>query len=109
MLTSEGLQPSAGEIAALYERLGGKVTFVGKPYMAMYDFTRRQTPGYETARILAIGDSVEHDIGGGNNAGFSTALVLTGLSIGLTDDELAKRIEHYGKFPDFVLPGLRWS
>jgi len=109
MLTSEGLQPSAGEIAALYERLGGKVTFVGKPYMAMYEFTRHQTPGYEPARRLAIGDSIEHDIRGGHKAGFSTALVLTGLSFGLNDDELDKRIKHYGTFPDFVMPALRWS
>lgn len=108
MLTAEGLQPSAGQIAAAYERLGGKVTFVGKPYSAMYGFAKHQTSGFKAVRSLAIGDSIEHDIRGGHRAGLATALVLSGLSEHVSYEELDKRIEYYGTSPDFVMTGLIW-
>lgn len=109
MLTTEGLQPSAGEIAALYERLGGKVVFVGKPYGAMYSFAKRQIHGSEALRSIAMGDSMEHDIAGGRKAGLATALVLTGLSSGLTDRDVRERVAFHDAVPDFVMPGLAWT
>ena len=109
MLTATGVQPSAGEIASLYCKLGGEVTFVGKPYPAMYAFARNQCRRGGSARTLAIGDSIEHDICGGFNARLATALVRTGLSHDLADEELSDRLAAYSAAPDFVLPGLRWE
>ena len=109
MLTAAGFQPSAGEIASLYRSLGGKVTFVGKPYPAMYAFARNRFPHGGSARTLAIGDSIEHDICGGFNAYLATALVRTGLSHDLDDDELSKSLAAFEAAPDFVLPGLCWE
>ena len=108
MLTPSGLQPSAGEIASLYMRLGGKVSFVGKPYPAIYAAARKKSPQSKRARTLAIGDSIEHDIVGGTRAGLSTALVRTGLSAELSDIELVGEGTRYGTFASFVLPGLYW-
>jgi HAD superfamily hydrolase (TIGR01459 family) len=109
MLTAAGLQPSAGEIASLYRELGGKVTFVGKPYPAIYAAARKRYPGSKNARTLAIGDSIEHDIRGGQNAGLVTALVRTGLSAQLSDEQLNKEATRQGAIADFVLPGLLWE
>jgi HAD superfamily hydrolase (TIGR01459 family) len=109
MLTAAGVQPSAGEIASLYCKLGGRVTFVGKPYPAMYAFARNQCRRGGSARTLAIGDSIEHDICGGFNAHLATALVRTGLCQDLSDDELSNRLATYGAAPDFVLPSLYWE
>lgn len=109
MLTAAGVQPSAGEIASLYGRLGGSVTFVGKPYPAMYAFARTRCGPGDSARTLAIGDSFEHDICGGFNARLTTALVRTGLSQNLSDEELSSRLAADSAAPDFVLPGLRWK
>ena len=108
MLTSAGPQPSAGEIAWLYRQAGGEVTFVGKPYPAIYAAAARQSPAFPPARTVAIGDSVEHDIAGGNGAGMATALVRTGLSARPGDDWLKREIQKCGAVLDFVLPGLRW-
>jgi ribonucleotide monophosphatase NagD (HAD superfamily) len=36
MLTPQGLMPAPGAIAAIYEEMGGKVTWIGKPYPAIY-------------------------------------------------------------------------
>ena len=108
MLTTSGLQPSAGEIASTYARLGGEVTFVGKPYPAIYDFARKQIPAVETGRIVAIGDSIEHDIRGGSRAGIATVLTRTGVSADLSEDQLTDEMRRHDAAPDFVLSGLRW-
>lgn len=108
MLTGEGLQPSAGEIAALYRELGGDITFVGKPYPAIYAAAMKQNPQFGRRATLAIGDSIEHDIGGGHRAGLATALVRTGLSAHANGAELDAEMRRYGAAPDFVLPGLQW-
>jgi HAD superfamily hydrolase (TIGR01459 family) len=108
MLTAAGIQPSAGEIASLYSKLGGSVTFVGKPYPAMYAFVQNHCVRGGAKRTLAIGDSIEHDICGGFNAHLTTALVRTGLSHDLSDEELSTRLAAHGATPDFVLSGLHW-
>lgn len=69
-----------------------------------YAFAKRETRISNSSRSLAIGDSIEHDIRGGQRADLATALVLTGL----VDGELDKRLASYGATPDFVMPSLRW-
>ena len=54
--------------------------WIGKPYAAIYQHAARLIGNPK--RILCIGDSAEHDVAGGRNAGFSTLLVLTGVSQG---------------------------
>ena len=109
MLTAEGVQPSAGEIASLYCQIGGEVTFVGKPFPAMYAFARRKFASTQPARTLAIGDSIEHDICGGFNADLATALVRTGLSEALSDARLSTVLAAWKVSPNFVLPRLSWE
>ena len=108
MLTTGGLQPSAGEIAALYAELGGKVSFVGKPYPAIYAAAIKLNPPVAPSATLAIGDSIEHDVAGGNHAGLTTALVRTGLSADADDARLLADMRRSGASPAFVLPSLRW-
>jgi HAD superfamily hydrolase (TIGR01459 family) len=67
MLTPEGLMPAPGAIASLYEELGGNVTWFGKPYPAIYKHAAKLIGNPQ--RILCIGDSAEHDVAGGRNAG----------------------------------------
>ena len=99
MLTASGLQPAPGAIAALYEPLGGKVTWIGKPYPAIY----RQAAHLigNPRRVLCVGDSAEHDVAGGRAAGFSTLLVMTGVSEGLDPASVEPQ-------PDFWMPQLQW-
>lgn len=99
MLTSTGLQPAPGAIAALYEEMGGKVTWIGKPYAAIYQHAARLIGS--PRRILCIGDSAEHDVAGGRNAGFSTLLVLTGVSAGHDPATLDPQ-------PDFLMDAFQW-
>ncbi len=99
MLTPQGMQPAPGAIAALYEEMGGKVTWIGKPYAAIYQSACELAgnPG----RVLCIGDSAEHDVAGGRAAGLSTLLVMQGVSAGL-DAGMAK------PEPDYWMESFQW-
>ena len=99
MITSGGLQPAPGAIAALYEEKGGSVTWVGKPYPGIYIHALKMLS--HPARVLCIGDSAEHDVAGGRGAGLSTLLVQQGVSAGVTEDGLEPQ-------PDYVVTEFRW-
>jgi HAD superfamily hydrolase (TIGR01459 family) len=99
MLTAKGLQPAPGAIAAIYEEMGGKVTWIGKPHADIYAHALKLIGN--PPRCLCIGDSAEHDVAGGRNAGLSTLLVLQGVSEGLAEEGLSPR-------PDFVAEAFRW-
>lgn len=107
MLTAGGTAFGAGRIAEIYQDLGGKVLWIGKPYPAMYDYAARRAD-VRPDRVLCVGDSIEHDIAGARNFGADSALVRTGILDTITDGERAGLYERYGVRPDFVLPGLIW-
>ena len=99
MLTPEGLMPAPGAIAALYQELGGQVTWIGKPYPGIYAQAARLIGNPK--RILCIGDSAEHDVAGGRAAGFETLLVLQGVSAGHDAATLQPQ-------PDYVMDSFQW-
>ena len=104
MMTSTGLHPAPGAIAALYEELGGKVAWVGKPYQAIYKHALAAAGNPAPVRTLCIGDSLEHDIKGGKKAGLKTCLVRTGIATNTSDQDIAAATPR----PDFILQSLRW-
>jgi ribonucleotide monophosphatase NagD (HAD superfamily) len=97
MLTRDGLQPAPGAIASLYEEMGGKVEWIGKPHPRIYAaaLARIGNP----LKALCIGDSAEHDVAGGRRAGLGTLIVRTGLSAGL---------ERFDPEPDYLMDKLTW-
>ncbi len=99
MLTAQGLQPAPGAIAALYETMGGKVTWIGKPYPAIYHHALKLL-GHPT-RVLCIGDSAEHDVAGGRSAGLQTLLVQQGISAHLSETEISPK-------PDYMMKDFTW-
>lgn len=108
MLAAGGLQPAAGAIAKVYEDLGGRVMFVGKPFTAIYHEALKRA-GCAGIRVLCIGDSLDHDILGGAMAGCRTALVRTGLMDGIGDADLAVALAAAPHRPDYLLPSLTWD
>ncbi|EDQ86856.1 uncharacterized protein MONBRDRAFT_10570 [Monosiga brevicollis MX1] len=74
---SQGLCP--GTVAAMYEALGGQVHYVGKPHALVYDKTLEQLAGVPKSRIVAVGDSLHHDIEGALKAGLDCVFVTGGV------------------------------
>ena len=108
MLTARGLQPAPGAIAEVYQQLGGIVTYTGKPYPDIYRFALALVAGTDPARVLAIGDSIEHDIAGAARMGLRSALIRKGILADLDDAGLARLYEQHRATPDFILERFVW-
>ncbi|MBO6726395.1 MAG: TIGR01459 family HAD-type hydrolase [Rhizobiaceae bacterium] len=106
MLTSSGLKPGAGQIAAWYQHLGGTVAYVGKPWPEIYEAALRALCLGPGARICALGDSIHHDILGANRAGLSSALVLTGVGADLTPQAVSEMASDDLHRPAHILRSL---
>lgn len=106
MLTPVGPRFGAGRIAELYEELGGIVAWIGKPFPAIYQAALHATGHPDPARVVGIGDSIEHDIAGAKAAGLSAALVRSGVLAELAPADLDALYEAHGARPDYVLPAF---
>lgn len=79
--------PCAGAVAALYEQLGGAVTYAGKPHLPIYDATFalvNRLAGQPIARdqVLAIGDGVLTDIAGAARVGIASVYIASAVNLG---------------------------
>jgi len=71
----------AGELAAVYETLGGCVLYYGKPFRDVFDRAVELLRG-PRSRILVVGDGLATDIAGAAAAGLDSLLVAGGLDAG---------------------------
>jgi ribonucleotide monophosphatase NagD (HAD superfamily) len=112
----ETLEYCAGAVAELYERLGGKVVYHGKPHAPIYARARSMLGGAAPARVLCIGDSLRTDIAGANNAGLDSLLVIGGIhraefagSDGAPDPaRIDAACKSAGARPTYIGAGLVW-
>ena len=72
----ENREYCAGSVAKIYESLGGKVIYFGKPYSEVY----KQAVKKNSKNILAIGDNLNTDIRGANIQNYECILI-TGTSL----------------------------
>ena len=70
---------SPGALADRYAAMGGEVIWYGKPHAPVFEAVMRCRPEMAPDRFLVVGDSLEHDIAGGQKVGFKTAFVLGGI------------------------------
>lgn len=118
MFSATGLLPGPGAVAKLLESLGGTVTYVGKPHRLIYTTVLQALGNPPAARVLAIGDSLDHDVLGAARIGARTLFVLDGVQAphfaGAADDEaIAATIRRLagaaGALPDWTMRQLAWS
>ncbi|MGE0281904.1 MAG: TIGR01459 family HAD-type hydrolase [Rhizobiaceae bacterium] len=108
MLTPLGPRFGAGRIAELYAEMGGPVTWIGKPFPEIYSAALEMLGRPLAARTACVGDSIEHDIAGGQGAGLATVLVATGVLDTASDAEKAALFRQHGATPDYLLPAFVW-
>ncbi len=94
-----GRAPATGALLASVEAASGKKAMTaGKPQRYMFDLLEKSGVA-PTKKTLLVGDSLRTDIAGGGKAGYSTALVLSGVTkkTDLGSNEIT---------PDFVLEDI---
>ncbi|MDM9621963.1 HAD family hydrolase [Rhizobium sp. AC44/96] len=99
--------PGAGSIAQLYEAMGGRVTWIGKPYPEIYDHALKLVGVEDRRRVVCIGDSVEHDIVGARSAGLDSVLVRTGILADSNDGELERITSEGGATPTYMMQAFK--
>jgi len=105
----------AGALAALYEEMGGRTIYVGKPHAPIYDLARRRIGADAGSRILAIGDGISTDVEGARRQALDMLFVTGGLAFDqFGDDRDNPQQEHldpwlrdHGLHPAFAIGMLR--
>lgn len=72
----------AGALADIYESLGGKVSWYGKPYRPIYDHARSLAGDPPAHQMVAIGDGLQTDILGAATYGIDAVYVSHGVHEG---------------------------
>ena len=68
-----------GTIADLYDHMGGEVIVLGKPSKKIYLESTKEIKKLDRSRIIAIGDSLDHDILGASNFNIDSILISSGI------------------------------
>ena len=74
-----------GAVAALYKDFGGSVFIMGKPSIEIYREATKNFKKITKKRMLAIGDSIHHDIKGAENFGIDSLLITSGIHKSIFD------------------------
>ena len=93
----------AGSVAKVFEDLGGKVIYFGKPHEEVYNMCIGPNE-----KVLAIGDNLRTDIKGANLIGLDSILVLGGLFSNNSKDKILESIENKGIYPNFFIDEFNW-
>ena len=97
----------AGTLAALFQELGGKVIYFGKPYPEIYKFCTNTGE-----KVLVIGDNIRTDIKGANNMKFDSLFITSGVHknefLSFTLENCEKVLEKYGAKANYYQERLTW-
>jgi len=97
----------AGSIAKIFEKMGAKVVYFGKPYPEIYNFCLKKN---ET--VLAIGDNIRTDIVGANNMKFDSLFVTGGIHknefLNLPVESYDKVLKKYNTKTNYYQERLNW-
>ena len=95
----------AGSVALIFEKLGGKVVYFGKPFPEVYN----QSIDNKEKRALSIGDNLNTDIKGANLLNYDSLII----SNGVHKDEIKKEgidivSKKYEVVVNFIQEELKW-
>ena len=94
----------AGSVAKVFEELGGKVKYFGKPYPLVY----QKSTDLKNKRVLCIGDNLNTDIRGANIQSFNSLFILNGIHKNEKNYELNKLFDKYQVHVDYIQEKLKW-
>ncbi len=95
----------AGSVAMVFEKMGGKVVYFGKPHSEVYN----QSTDNNNKRILAIGDNLNTDIRGANLLNYDSLLISNGIHRNEIKDKGIQQVaKDYEAIVNFVQSELKW-
>ena len=95
----------AGSVAKVFEELGGKVEYFGKPYPKVYN----QAAKTKNKKVFCIGDNLNTDIKGANNQNFVSLLITNGVhKQEIKDENFEKVLKKYNAKVDYTQSKLKW-
>ena len=95
----------AGSVAMIFEKMGGKVVYFGKPYPEVYN----QSTNNNKKKILSIGDNLNTDIKGANLLSYDSLLISNGVHKNEIEDRgLEEVIKQYESIVNYTQSDLRW-
>ena len=95
----------AGAVARIFETLGGKVIYYGKPYKEVYEKCFE-----EKEKVLAIGDNLRTDIKGANNLKIDSLFIYNGVHRKeiKNSEDLPALLKRYNVKTNFFQKELKW-
>jgi len=101
----ENREYCAGSIALLFEKLGGKVIYFGKPHPEVY----KQSIINKGKKIIAIGDNLKTDIKGAVNMNYDSLFITQGIHKNEIQKEGIKKIlKKYKVNTTYYQTELKW-
>ena len=95
----------AGSVAKVFNEIGGKVIYFGKPYPEVYN----QSNVKKFKKILVIGDNLNTDIRGANKMKYDSLLISNGIhKKEIAQKGIEKVIKNYRCQIKFIQEELRW-
>jgi HAD superfamily hydrolase (TIGR01459 family) len=95
----------AGSVALVFEKMGGKVVYFGKPFPEVYN----QSINNQGKKVLSIGDNLNTDIKGANLLNYDSLII----SNGVHKDEIKEEgidlvSKKYEAIVNFIQTELKW-
>jgi HAD superfamily hydrolase (TIGR01459 family) len=72
-------EPCAGALADVYEGMGGRVEWYGKPHHGIYDYSLQLADNPPREAVLVVGDALVTDMLGAATQGFDAIFVQSGI------------------------------
>ena len=95
----------AGSVAMIFEKMGGKVIYFGKPYSEVYN----QSIENSNKKILSIGDNLNTDIRGANNLNYDSMIITNGIHKNeIKNEGIEKVLKNYKVTANFMQSELKW-
>ena len=95
----------AGSVAMVFEKMGGKVVYFGKPYPEVYN----QSIDNKNKKILSIGDNLNTDIKGANLLNFDSLLISNGIHKNeIKENGIEKISKSYEAICNYIQSELKW-
>lgn len=102
-----------GYVGKMYEDMGGKVLYFGKPFKSIYEFLIENKTKFKNSNVICVGDNITTDIKGATEAGLDVVMILGGvhneeLKSATNDEELKAKVkelcvEHGSKEPTYLM------